>query len=316
MTRDEPASILPVPGGVARPRWSVMIPTYRCSGYLPATLSGVLEQDPGPDFMQIEVVDDDSDDHPDEVVERVAGGRVSFWRQPRNVGISANLTGCITRSTGEYVHILHGDDLAYPGLYEKAGAVLDADPSLDAVFVGAEDVDSDGRVCEAHRPLRPGAQLLDDFEPEMFAWNPVRAPAVLARRSFYERHGGFHPDLRYCADWDMWKRMVTCGRVAYLPEVLAGYRVHSGSDTARLGRSPAQLREMMRSVRISHRYPSRTQTRRWTPNVYWTVGRWAAAAMREPGRSRPQRLLGYLPVVVEAGVRRRADRLIGALSRP
>ena len=316
MTLDQPARILPVPTGLDRPRWSVMIPTYRCAQYLSATLSGVLAQDPGPRAMQIEVVDDGSDDRPEAVVEEIGRGRVTFWRQPRNVGISANLTSCIARSTGDYVHILHGDDLAYPGLYERAGAAFDADPLLDALFVGAEDVDSEGRVCDPHRPLRPGPQLLDDFEPEMFAWNPVRAPAVVARRSFYERHGGFHPDLRYCADWDMWKRMITCGRVAYLPEVLVGYRVHAGSDTARLGRSPAQLREMMRSVRISYRYPSRTPTRRWTPNVYWTVGRWAAEAMRQPGRPRRRQALGYLPILLEAGARRRVDRALGALGRP
>ena len=313
MTLDQPAAILPVPGGRPRPRWSVMVPTYRCAHYLEATLAGVLAQDPRPAEMQIEVVDDGSDDDPEAIAARVGGGRVTFWRQPRNVGISANLTTCVTRSTGEYVHILHGDDLAYPGLYERAGARLDADPDLDAVIVGAEDVDSEGRLMAAHRPLRPEARILDDFERELFGWNPVRAPAVLARRSFYERHGGFHPDLRYCADWDMWKRMITYGRVAYLPDVLVGYRVHSGSDTARLGRSPAQLREMMRSVAISRRYPARTQTRRWTPNVYWTIGRWAAGAMREPGRSRPQRVLRYLPVFLEAGARRRADRLLAAL---
>lgn len=315
MTRDQPAVVLPVPPGQDRPRWSVMIPAYRCAHYLPATLSGVLAQDPGPAAMQIEVVDDDSDDHPEEVVESLGRGRISFWRQPRNVGVSANLTTCITRATGQYVHILHGDDLAYPGLYERAGAVLDADPSLDALFVGAEDIDADGRLSEAHRPLRPGPQLLDDFEPEMFAWNPLRAPAVVARRCFYERHGGFHPDLRHCADWDMWKRMITCGRVAYLPDVLVGYRVHIGSDTARLGRSPAQLREIMRSVRISHRYPSRTRTRRWSPNVYWTVGRWAAAAMKEPSRTWSERLVDYPAIVLEAGARRRIDRVLAALSR-
>ena len=41
-----------------RPTWSVMIPTYNCAPFLRAALRSVLEQDPGPDSMQIEVVDD------------------------------------------------------------------------------------------------------------------------------------------------------------------------------------------------------------------------------------------------------------------
>jgi glycosyltransferase involved in cell wall biosynthesis len=41
-----------------RPLWSVMIPTFRCARFLRRTLDSVLSQDPGQDVMQIEVVDD------------------------------------------------------------------------------------------------------------------------------------------------------------------------------------------------------------------------------------------------------------------
>src|SRR5262249_49179546 len=50
--------IPPVPDGIARPLWSVMIPTFNCASYLRETLRSVLTQDPGRDVMQIEVVDD------------------------------------------------------------------------------------------------------------------------------------------------------------------------------------------------------------------------------------------------------------------
>jgi hypothetical protein len=46
-------------GPVTRPYWSVMIPTYKAQAdYLVETLNSVLQQDPGPEQMQIEVVDD------------------------------------------------------------------------------------------------------------------------------------------------------------------------------------------------------------------------------------------------------------------
>lgn len=40
-------SIVPVPDGVERPFWSVMIPTYNCANYLRETLASVLAQDMG-----------------------------------------------------------------------------------------------------------------------------------------------------------------------------------------------------------------------------------------------------------------------------
>ncbi len=70
------ATIPPVEGEY-RPLWSVMIPTYHCADYLRQTLESVLAQDPGPDMMQVEVVDDHStEDDPEAVVREVRACRV------------------------------------------------------------------------------------------------------------------------------------------------------------------------------------------------------------------------------------------------
>src|SRR5689334_11194856 len=85
------AEILPLGAEITRPFWSVMIPTYHCARFLRQTLESVLAQDPGPESMQIEVVDDGSTlDDPAAVVAEVGRGRVAFYRQPRNVGHTKN----------------------------------------------------------------------------------------------------------------------------------------------------------------------------------------------------------------------------------
>ena len=77
---------------------SVMIPTYNCAGYLRETPASVLAQDPGPDQMQIEVVDDCSTDDPQAIVDELARTRVSFHQQPENRGHTHNFNTCIERS--------------------------------------------------------------------------------------------------------------------------------------------------------------------------------------------------------------------------
>ena len=68
MTHLAPA-VLTMPG-------SVMIPTYNCATFLRTTLESVLAQDPGPEQMQIEVVDDHStEDDPAVVVRALGAGR-------------------------------------------------------------------------------------------------------------------------------------------------------------------------------------------------------------------------------------------------
>ena len=55
---DNRMRLAPVSEAVHRPLWSVMIPTFDCARFLHQTLESVLSQDPGPDVMQIEVIDD------------------------------------------------------------------------------------------------------------------------------------------------------------------------------------------------------------------------------------------------------------------
>jgi glycosyltransferase involved in cell wall biosynthesis len=88
-----------------------MIPAYNCSQYL-LDHTKRLQQDMGIELMQIEVVDDCSmDNNIEELVKKVGKGRVSYFRQKKNVGSLRNFETCINRSRGKYIHLLHGDEL-------------------------------------------------------------------------------------------------------------------------------------------------------------------------------------------------------------
>jgi glycosyltransferase involved in cell wall biosynthesis len=109
-----------------------MIPAHDCAGYLRETLASVLAQDPGPDQMQIEVVDDASSDDPRGAVDELGQGRVGFFRQPRNVGHVANFNTCLERSRGQLVHLLHGDDCVRDGFYVAMQRLLEREVEAGA----------------------------------------------------------------------------------------------------------------------------------------------------------------------------------------
>jgi len=121
-----------------------MVPAWNCGHYLEQILRSVLEQDQGPDLMQLEVVDDSSDDDPEAVVARFEG-RVEYFRQPKNVGVVRNLNTCLERSRGELVHLLHGDDAVVDGFYRKLGEPFDRHTELGAAFCRYMAMDSAGR---------------------------------------------------------------------------------------------------------------------------------------------------------------------------
>jgi glycosyltransferase involved in cell wall biosynthesis len=115
-----------------RPRWSVMIPTYDSpSAYLEQTLRSVLDQDPGLAHMQIEVVDDCSQNvNVAELVERCASDRVGFSRTSENLGLAGCWNSIIERSRGFWIHILHQDDYLLPGFYRRLASAAEEHPEV------------------------------------------------------------------------------------------------------------------------------------------------------------------------------------------
>jgi glycosyltransferase involved in cell wall biosynthesis len=225
-----------------------MIPTYQCAGYLAETLASVLAQAQLPALMQIEVVDDGSDDEPGRVVRRLGHDRVLFYAQPRNVGIAANLSTCVERSRGAFVHVLHGDDVVLPGFYEAYGAFFDAKPQAVMAFSRAIAIDERGRRrgfrgCDLGR-----TRLLEGALETMIADNPIVASSAVVRREAYERLGGFSTKLSHAADWEMWMRVASLGPVGYLHEPRVLYREHAASDSNRAILEGRNIDDYVRAV--------------------------------------------------------------------
>ena len=250
-----PRTIAPLPPGRTRPFWSVMIPTYHCADYLRHTLRSVLAQAPAADEMQIEVVDDASfRDDPEAVVREVGAGRVSFFRQPANAGPQGTFTTCVERAQGEWVHILHGDDMVRPGFYEAVRRGADSDPTIHAAFCRVIRIDERNGWIDLSQREAATAGVLPDLIERLAICNLIMFPSIAVKRRAYEQLGGFHPDLFHSADWDMWKRIATRFPVWYDPEPLALYRIHRGSDTSRLMQTGANIRDARHAIAIAEGY--------------------------------------------------------------
>jgi glycosyltransferase involved in cell wall biosynthesis len=255
--------IEPVPDG-PRPVWSVMIPAYEGKDYLAKTILSVLAQDPGPSAMQIEVVDDHS---PKEdlgaVVRQVGKGRVSYYRKPANAGPIANFNTCLERSRGQWVHVLHADDLILPGFYEKLGTATGT-PGLGAAICRSFWMDEDDHWMGISQLFANSAQIIPNWIETIAVVNHIPAPSIVVHRRVYEEIGGFDSRLPHCADWDMWKRIASAYPVWYEPAVLASYRQHSKSDTSRLMRTGANIRDGRRSIEYARDYLPRAAAKRLT----------------------------------------------------
>ncbi len=253
----------PVPEGASRQTWSVMIPTYDCAQYLGETLASVLEQDPGPERMQVQVVDDHSSDDPEAVVRAVGGDRVEFFRQPRNVGHVRNFDTCLARSRGRLVHLLHGDDRVRPGFYETMQRPFELHPEIGAAFCRHIFMDEDGQWTNPTRIERPSPGIWSDALARIATGQPLQPPAAVVRREVYEQLGGFDRRFPTCGeDWEMWVRIASRYPVWYDPAPLAEYRVHPKSLRARAYRTGQNIQDVRHAVDVYSAYvPSAWRSR-------------------------------------------------------
>jgi glycosyltransferase involved in cell wall biosynthesis len=298
----------PLPNVPARPLWSVMIPTYNRVTFLREALESVLQQDPGADQMQIEVVDDCSPDvDPSDVVTAVGRGRVSFHRQPVRLGISANWTDCVRRARGSWVHILHEDDVVLPGFYDTLRQSLEREPGVGAAFTRHAFTYEDGQWWFLSPLEQPTPGVLPNWLERIAVQQRIQCPAIVVRRSVYESLGGFHPQLYYAVDWEMWKRIASRYPVWYEPRILACFRQHDRSFSHSLDRSGLQLSDVRRSIDISRSYFPEEQAQELDAKAraYWAFeatdrtremlmqghARAAVAAAREAMSFSPSRLI-------------------------
>lgn len=238
-----------------RPFWSIMIPSYNCAEYLRQTLRSVRVALPADQAVQIEVVDDCSTrDDPAAVVADCGDPRVRFYRQPANVGPQANFTSCIQRARGEWVHILHGDDLVAPEFYATLEGVARARPDIVAAFCRTAYIDGTGTELDVSESEADQPGIVGDLIRRLGIRNVIMFPSIAVKRATYEEIGGFHPELFHAADWDMWKRVALAGPVWYEPAPMALYRMHEQSDTSALMRTGANIADARHAIEVARSY--------------------------------------------------------------
>ncbi|MBV8886847.1 MAG: glycosyltransferase [Chroococcidiopsidaceae cyanobacterium CP_BM_RX_35] len=249
------AALAPVSDDQQRPLWSVMIPTYNCANYLRETLMSVLAQDLGSEVMQIEVIDDHStEDDPAAVVEEIGQGRVTFYRQPQNVGHTKNFQTCLERSRGTLIHLLHGDDCVLNGFYCKLQQAFAENSDIGAAFCRYIYMDEHGHWQLISLLEKPQSGVLDHWLEKIAVEQRIQTPSIVVRREIYETLGTFDSRLSWTEDWEMWVRITAHYPIWYEVEPLALYRMHANSSTGRRTRTGENIRDLRKAISLMKDY--------------------------------------------------------------
>jgi glycosyltransferase involved in cell wall biosynthesis len=223
------------------PKVSVCIPIYNGSTYIAEAIESVLSQTYN-DFRLI-VCDNCSTDNTEEIVRSFRDPRLTYVRNSKNLGLVGNSNRCLDLSDGEYVCILHHDDVMMPNNIECKVRLLDEHPEVGFVHSNIILIDPQGEVIawniwneDSRRDyIEVGLTGFHRFLAYLPFGSNIFIGAVLARRACYERLGGFNPELPHCSDNEMWMRMLLFYDVACIGTPLVKYRVHPTSASSNWG---------------------------------------------------------------------------------
>lgn len=210
---------------MSRPRISAIVPVHDRPGYVREAVESLVAT--GHSELEIVLVDDGADAETEACLrrlEREHPGAVRIVRHADrgNHGPGASRNLGVRESKGEYVCFLDSDDVALPHRFDRAVAILDQEPAVDAVcepFLRKGSDDSVAPVAGGERVglrralLGPGVR-----------WH---MGSILIRRRTFLELGGFSEALRTSEDWVLWIKLGLAARVMDGgPDPVAIYRRH------------------------------------------------------------------------------------------
>jgi glycosyltransferase involved in cell wall biosynthesis len=200
---------------------SIVIPSYNHERYLAAAIDSVLAQD----YPRIEliVIDDGSTDGSPGIL-KTYGSRF-HWEIQSNQGQVATLNRGWLMSRGDVLAYLSADDLLLPGAVSTAIRCLERNPDAVLAYCDFNLIDPNSAVVRRVRT--------PDFDYREMLTKMIcpPGPGAFFRRSAFEKAGTWHTGFRQMLDYEYWLRLGLHGRFVRIPEVLAAYRVHPGSQS-------------------------------------------------------------------------------------
>jgi glycosyltransferase involved in cell wall biosynthesis len=252
------------------PHLSVVIPAFNNSDFIQATIRSILAQDY--DDFELVIADHSSTDDTWRILEFFADDpRVTLLHTPAGGGAQRNWRRVTEAASGDYLRLVPGDDLLYPGTLTAQVQALDANPDAALAASKRDILDARGRVSIHGRGLQGLTGLVDGVTAVRrtirLGTNVFGEPlCVTMRREALAAAGGWDGQFPYLIDQTSYTRVLLHGKLIAVPGVCGGFRVNAGQwSIALVDRQAEQAKAYHRWVR--EQIPSRISTADvWTGN--------------------------------------------------
>ena len=220
---------------MAAPLISVVIPCFNQGRFLADAIRSVGAGSRR--SFEVIVVDDGSTDETSSVAKRFPD--VVYVGQP-NTGLAAARNRGLAGSRGEFVVFLDADDVLAPDALQIGASALEGHTECAFATGRCLMMDATGRL----QPTPEQPRLTHDAYTELLRQNYIWMPAMaIFRRTALIEIGGFNPNERAAADYDLYLRAARRWPAFDHAAVVAYYRQHNANMSADSSR---MLRETLK----------------------------------------------------------------------
>ncbi len=215
-------------------RITVVIPAFNCEGYIREAMGSVCRQ--SVDGFEIVVVDDGSRDGTLGILKEMGSGHAMRILTQSNQGPAAAMNAGIGAASGDWIVVMHGDDVMKPDRLKVLAEAMESVPAdVGIISAAVELVSEDGRSLGRARPELPRNPFYLGDDDTNFIVGGLYHTAL--RRSMLEQVGGYDASCRLNEDVELYNRCVEAGYgVLVLDECLMEYRIHGGAASSAAAR--------------------------------------------------------------------------------
>lgn len=216
-------SVPVIKGNVEDPDFSIFIPTYKRTETLKVSIESAINQ-VGDINYEIVIVNNDPDGakgYARELIEGMHNDRIYYYVNEENIGLCGNWNRGIELSRGEYVSMIHDDDMLSPWFLSSILTAIKQNDSPDIVGVSYIKFNSN-EMPDFQRPEKLAYRKVT--KKSFFFGRYINVAGMTVNREAIMELGGYANEHYPNEDSILIYQALLHGRVVNIESVLAGYR--------------------------------------------------------------------------------------------
>jgi len=204
----------------SKPLVSVILPTFNRAEYIKKSIESVLIQNY--ENFELIVVNDGSIDNTLNIISNFAkkDPRIKIINNKVNIGLAKSLNKGIKKANGKYVARIDDDDFwCDKDKLKKQAEFLNKNSNYALVGGGVIKINKKGKEIVRHRLPEKDKEIRE----KMLLDDCFVHPAVMFKKSSWQKAGGYNENLSFSEDWDLWLKLGKIGKLYNFPDYFVCY---------------------------------------------------------------------------------------------